>query len=111
MLVPLVLRVFLWTNKMNYQEFLTSKCPPVIEAGFVPKSALPEWFKPHQRDVVEWAIQKGQAALFESFGLGKTVQQLQLLKWVHEHTGGKVLIVAPLGVRQEFTINDGPRMG
>jgi SNF2 family DNA or RNA helicase len=82
---------------MNYQEFLTSKCPPVIEAGFVPKSALPEWFKPHQRDVVEWAIQKGQAALFESFGLGKTVQQLQLLKWVHEHTGGKVLIVAPLG--------------
>jgi DNA modification methylase len=96
---------------MNYQEFLTSKCPPVIEAGFVPKSALPEWFKPHQRDVVEWAIQKGQAALFESFGLGKTVQQLQILKWVHEHTGGKVLIVAPLGVRQEFTINDGPRMG
>jgi len=85
---------------------------PVVESdGFEPKTDCPAWFKDHQRDCVNWAIRKGRAALFESFGLGKTVQQLQLCKWIHEHTGGKVLIIAPLGVRQEFTRNDGPRMG
>jgi len=94
---------------MNYQEFLRSKMPVVESDGFEPKTDCQEWFK--DRDCVNWAIRKGRAALFESFGLGKTVQQLQLCKWIHEHTGGKVLIIAPLGVRQEFTRNDGPRMG
>lgn len=36
---------------------------------------------------------------------------LQLAKWVCEFTGGKFLIIAPLGVRQEFTQSDGPAMG
>lgn len=96
---------------MDYQDFLRSKMPPVVMDGFVPESDCPDWFLPHQVDCVQWAIRKGRAALFESFGLGKTVQQLQICKWIHEHTGGKVLIIAPLGVRQEFTRNDGPRMG
>ena len=96
---------------MDYQDFLRSKMPPVVMDGFVPGSDCPDWFLPHQVDCVQWAIRKGRAALFESFGLGKTVQQLQICKWIHEHTGGKVLIIAPLGVRQEFTRNDGPRMG
>lgn len=96
---------------MDYGEFLKTKIPIGQLDGFVPESECPDWFKPHQVDCVHWAIRKGRSALFESFGLGKTVQQLQLMKWVHEETGGKVLIVAPLGVRQEFTRNDGPRMG
>jgi len=96
---------------MDYQEFLRSKIPTVAQEGFEPVSECPEWFKPHQADICHWAIRKGRAALFESFGLGKTVQALQIAKWVHEQTGGKFLIVAPLGVRQEFTQNDGPRMG
>lgn len=96
---------------MDYQEFLKSKIPPVAKDGFEPTSECPEWFKPHQSDICHWAIRKGRAGLFESFGLGKTCQALQLGKWVHEKTGGKFLIVAPLGVRQEFTQNDGPRMG
>jgi DNA modification methylase len=36
---------------------------------------------------------------------------LQIGKWVTEHTGGKYIIICPLGVRQEFTQNDGPAMG
>jgi DNA modification methylase len=96
---------------MDYHEFLISKIPTIPKQGFTPDSSCPEWFKPHQVDCSHWAIEKGRAALFESFGMGKTVQQLQIMKWVHEKTGGKVLFVAPLGVRQEFTLNDGPRMG
>jgi hypothetical protein len=96
---------------MKYDEFIRSKMPVVQDDGFVPESPCPDWFKPHQVVCVDWAIRKGRAALFEAFGLGKTVQQLQLGKWIHEKTGGKVLFVAPLGVRQEFTRNDGPKMG
>lgn len=96
--------------KDEYQAFLRNKIPVVEGSGFTPATACPTWFKPHQADCATWAIEQGRAALFESFGLGKTVQQLQIAKWVHERTGGKFLIVAPLGVRQEFTRNDGPRM-
>lgn len=35
---------------------------------------------------------------------------LQLAWWIAEKTGGKYLIVCPLGVRQEFTQSDGPAM-
>jgi len=95
----------------EYFAFLRSKMPVAEQAGFDPPTACPEWFKPHQVDCSEWAIRKGRAALFESFGLGKSVQQIQLAIWIHQKTGGKVLIVAPLGVRHQFTRNDGPKMG
>jgi DNA modification methylase len=95
----------------RYQAFLSSKVQIVSGNGFIPVSEPHPSLKPHQRVAVNWAIQKGQAALFASFGTGKTRSQLQLMRWVHEHTGKKTLIVAPLGVRQEFTRNDGPAMG
>lgn len=94
-----------------YYEFLKGKMELAPDAGFKPKSRPHKRLKPHQKDAVKWAIAKGRAAIFASFGLGKSTMQLQLMKWVHEHTGKKVLIVAPLGVRQEFTRNDGPAMG
>lgn len=57
---------------------------------------------PHQRAVVAWAVRGGRRALFEKFGLGKTVQQLEILRLTLAASGGKGLIVCPLGVRQEF---------
>lgn len=42
--------------------------------------------------------------------LHKTRTNLQCAKWVTEHTGGKYLIIAPLGVRHAFTKEDGPAM-
>ncbi|MCM1536076.1 MAG: SNF2-related protein [Clostridium sp.] len=58
--------------------------------------------KPHQRDAVMWALRGGRRALFESFGLGKTVQELEFCYQVIKKTGGRALIVCPLGVKQEF---------
>ena len=95
----------------DYETFLKTKVPPIAKEGFEPSSECPEWFKPHQQDICHWAIRKGRAAVFSAFGTGKSVMQLQLMKWVHEHTGQKTLIVAPLGVRQEFTRKDGPKLG
>ena len=50
-----------------------------------------------------WALKGGRRALFESFGLGKTVQELEFCHQAAAHEGGRALIVLPLGVKQEFT--------
>lgn len=88
---------------MDYASFLHSKIVIAKETGFDinPKQVNPA-LKPHQRDAVIWAIKGGKRALFESFGLGKTVQELEFCRIVTDHEGGKSLIVLPLGVKQEF---------
>ena len=40
--------------------------------------------------------------MFESFGLGKTVQEIEFCHQAVKRFGGKALIVCPLGVKQEF---------
>ena len=88
----------------TYNEFLHSKIVTAPVSGFdVPESEIHPALKPHQRDAVRWALHGGRRALFESFGLGKTVQELEFCRQVIRHEGGKALIVLPLGVRQEFT--------
>lgn len=89
---------------MNYDDFLHSKVTVAPVSGFeVRPDDLSDCLKPHQRDAVIWALKGGRRALFESFGLGKTVQELEWCRLVAEHENGQVLIVLPLGVRQEFT--------
>lgn len=94
-----------------YDAFLESKVPPAPVAGFECSlddvaSHLSDGrpLKPHQRACIAWAVQGGRRALFEKFGLGKTVQQLEILRILLAKIGGPAcaLIVAPLGVRQEF---------
>lgn len=89
---------------MNYKDFLRSKIVTAPETGFaISDSDINPALKPHQRDAVKWAVAGGRRGLFERFGLGKTVQELEYCRIVTEHEGGKALIVLPLGVRQEFT--------
>jgi SNF2 family DNA or RNA helicase len=93
-----------------YHQFLREKSAAPQDFG-VPVEAgdIHPWLKPHQRAAVEWAVRGGRRALFESFGLGKTVQQLEILRLIlHRAPPAKRLmprrglVVAPLGVRQEF---------
>ncbi|WP_289088231.1 DNA methyltransferase [uncultured Veillonella sp.] len=92
------------TNGMTYNEFLHSKMAIAEKSGFkVPDSEIHPALKPHQRAAVRWALEGGRRALFESFGLGKTIQELEWCRQVTTHKGGKALIVLPLGVKQEFT--------
>lgn len=89
---------------MNYDEFLHSKIQTAPETGFeIDESELSDCLKPHQKQSVKWAIKGGRRALFESFGLGKTVQELEFCRILTEKEGGQALIVLPLGVKQEFT--------
>lgn len=89
---------------MNYNEFLNSKVCIAEDSGFdVSDDEISSALKPHQREAVKWACKGGRRALFERFGLGKTIQELEFCRLVIKHKGGKALIVLPLGVRQEFT--------
>lgn len=89
---------------MNYLEFLKTKIEIATDSGFeIEPSQLNKALKPHQRDAVAWALHGGRRALFESFGLGKTVQELEFCYQVAIHEDGQALIVLPLGVKQEFT--------
>ena len=88
---------------MNYREFLETKVVTAEKTGIkVEPSEINQNLLPHQKDAVLWAVAGGKRALFEAFGLGKTVQQLEWCRLIIKHVGGKALIICPLGVKQEF---------
>lgn len=89
---------------MSYSSFLRSKAAIAPERGyqFASDLTLSEFLKPHQSDIVRWAIRGGNRAVFASFGLGKTLIQLEVMDYLLQNTGDVGLIVCPLGVRGEF---------
>lgn len=80
-----------------YTDFLASKVQANDGSGFVP-TYLPDWLFGFQRDLVDWAVRMGRAALFADCGLGKTPMQLVWAENVRRRTGRPVLIVTPLAV-------------
>ena len=87
----------------TYNNFLRSKVRLAQPEGLpVAAKDINPALKPHQAKMVEWLVAGGRRALFASFGLGKTVVQLETLRIVLDQVGGRGLIVCPLGVRAEF---------
>ena len=96
-------------NKIDrYHEFIKNKVALAPVKGFeVDRNDLPQCLKPHQADIVQWALRGGCRAIFAAFGLGKTLIQLAVMQQVvKRHPECRTLIVMPLGVKQEF-IRDG----
>lgn len=88
---------------IDYIGFLRSKMVVAKKTGItIDPGEISPILKPHQRDAVLWAAAGGRRAIFAAFGLGKTIMQLEWCRLIHEHQGGKMLIVCPLGVKQEF---------
>jgi len=95
----------------DYLAFLRQKIKMANFAGFeVEPHALHEALFPHQRVIVRWAVKGGNRAIFASFGLGKSVMQLEWLRQMLAAAGGTGLVVCPLGVRQEL-IRDAAMLG
>ena len=95
----------------DYLTFLRQKIKMAQFKGFaVEPTALHEKLFPHQRAIVQWAVKGGNRAIFASFGLGKSVMQLEWLRQMIAAAGGAGLIVCPLGVRQEL-IRDAAMLG
>ncbi|OPY78268.1 MAG: DNA methylase [Syntrophorhabdus sp. PtaU1.Bin153] len=96
---------------MEYQEFLRNKVVPTEQFGFdIDRSEVNPLLKPHQVDSVVWAVKGGRRALFQSFGLGKTFEQLEIVRITRNKAGGMGLIIMPLGVRGEF-LRDAAKLG
>jgi len=96
---------------MNYYEFLRNKTTQFNSVGLdVKKEELNNTLFEWQKECVLWALKKGRCALFESCGLGKTIQQLEWAYQVNKKTGGNVLIVAPLGVAVQTAKEEAPKV-
>lgn len=87
----------------EYIEFLKDKMAISHQTGFeVNQDDLTPSLYPHVKDTVRWAVSGGCRAIFSSFGMQKTVTQLEILRVVLKHKGGKGLIVCPKRVVVEF---------
>ena len=94
---------------MNYDDFIASKKKIEVPTGHNPGD-LNEHLFDFQHAIVTWAVRRGRAAVFADTGLGKTLMQLSWAQEVQRHTGGKVLILAPLAVSEQ-TIEQGSTFG
>ncbi|WP_185268917.1 hypothetical protein [Halopseudomonas xiamenensis] len=71
-----------------YVDFLRKKIRLADFAGFeVEDSDINPMLKPHQRDIVRWAVRGGCRAIFAAFGLGKSVMQIEVGRLVQERAG------------------------
>ena len=88
---------------MDYIEFLKNKMAISHQSGFeVNEDELTSTLYPHVKDTVRWAVAGGCRAIFSSFGMQKTVTQLEICRIIIRHKGGKALIVCPKRVVVEF---------
>lgn len=87
----------------DYTSFLREKIKLAKFGGFdVTPDEVNSALKPHTRDIVRWACQGGNRAVFASFGLHKTATNLEVMRQIGIHRPGLRLVTLPLGVRQEF---------
>ncbi len=94
---------------MNYQEFLESKTNLGTGYGFEPIE-IPDFLKDFQKPLTSWSIKRGRGSLYESYGLGKTVQQLVWADNVVRHTNKPVLVLTPLAVSAQ-TVRESVKFG
>lgn len=88
-----------------YDSFVANKRRAEVATGHSPND-LNEHLFDFQHAIVPWAVRRGRAAIFADTGLGKTLMQLSWADEVARHTGGAVLILAPLAVSEQ-TIEQG----
>jgi len=94
---------------MDYNEFLKQKQIVNIPTGYDP-GPLNVHLKDFQRDITRWAVRRGRACVWAGTGLGKTIMQLSWADEICKHTGGNVLVVAPLSVSKQ-THREGRKFG
>jgi DNA methylase/SNF2 domain-containing protein len=96
----------------SYLDFLRGKFKFDYTYGFdIDPDEISPVLKAHQRDCVQWALRGGRRAIFASFGLGKTLMQLESMRLIGEHDPCRRLIICPLGVRQEFRLDAERHLG
>lgn len=85
----------------DYRAFITAKGITTERRGFIPASLPPRLF-PHQRAAVEFALDRGRAALFLDTGLGKSGCEAVFADEARRHTNRPSLILTPLAVARQM---------
>jgi superfamily II DNA or RNA helicase len=76
-----------------------------LKTLFMPSQAFP-----FQEALIEWALDKQRAALLESCGLGKTIQQLAWAENAVRNTNKPALVLTPLAVSAQ-TVEEAAKFG
>lgn len=96
---------------VDYLQFIERKNFILQSSGFdIEVSELNPAMFDFQKDIVRWSLKKGRSAIFADCGMGKTLMQLEWSQKVHDYTGGKILILAPLSVAAQ-TKKEGEKFG
>ena len=93
----------------QYRAFIASKGSLKDTVGMKPRGTS-DVLKHHQRVSVEYALEKGRAALFLDTGLGKSLCELEWARQVVDETRKPVLILTPLAVAGQM-IREGQKFG
>lgn len=93
----------------DYASFLDRKSQLGTNSGFEPLF-MPDFLFGFQKQLAEWSITKGRAAVLAGCGLGKTPLQLVWSQNVVEKTCKPVLLLTPLAVGAQ-TVREGTKFG
>lgn len=88
-------------NYSEYRNFIAEKGVRSEKVGFTPDS-LPERLFRHQKTAVEYACEKGRAALFLDTGLGKSGCEAVFADQARRATNRPALILTPLAVAKQM---------
>lgn len=93
----------------EYRQFIAGRQQSETKNGFNPDN-LNSHMKHHQNVAVDFALERGSAALFLDTGLGKSLSELEWARQVAEETGKPSLILTPLAVAGQM-IREGQKFG
>ena len=93
----------------DYKKFIAAKRKAKLDAGFKPLW-MPDFLFDFQKELQEWLIQTGRAAIFADCGLGKTPLSLVWCENVVRKTNKPAMIFTPLAVVHQF-VREGEKFG
>lgn len=93
----------------EYRQFIASKRSDALHHVMTPK-LLNKNMKAHQDCAVDFALRRGQCAMFLDTGLGKSLCELEWARQVSEETRKPVLILTPLAVAGQM-VREGRKFG
>lgn len=93
----------------EYREFIANRATKVKSEGFTPNS-YNQRLKVHQKNVIDFALNKGRSAAFLDTGLGKSLIELEFANQCAEYTGKPSLILTPLAVAGQM-VREGQKFG
>ena len=92
-------------SSIGYEAFLREKIRLAPLSGFECEAhEVNPLLKPHQRDIVQWAVRGGSRAIFAAFGLGKTFMQIESVRLLRARAGGRLAAAAGAGCCQGHAV-------